>query len=94
MQCGQSVQLLNVKPVGASRDQHALKVKNKQYSKKNVMSNKRVEVSKHRSMEQFSINSNAFRYLKITETKFSHVRHSTWIQTVHFRDMLSVCQPA
>lgn len=58
------------------------------------MSNKWVKVSKHQSMELFPINGNAFRYLKITKTKFSHVRHSTWIQTLHFRESKHVvCVP-
>ena len=60
----------------------------------NVISNKEVKVLKHQSRELFRINSNVFKYLKITKTKFSHVRHSTWMQTVHFRESKHVvCVP-
>jgi len=45
-------------------------------------------------MELFPINGTAFRYLKITKNKFSHNRHSTCIQTVHFRESKHVvCVP-
>jgi len=45
-------------------------------------------------MELFPINSKAFSYLKVTKTKFTHVRHSTWMQTVQFRESKHVvCVP-